>query len=245
MKALTASAQHAALEEEEELKGWHMGVVIILTVLASVGMFIVAPAFFAKFLYQRINSPFLINILEGIFKISILVGYIWSISRLKDIARVYQYHGAEHAVIHAYENGEELIASDAMAENTRHMRCGTSFLLMVMMISIVFFSLLGKPPFALRVLYHLAIVPFIAGISYEIIKLAGRNSDNKLIRLIMVPGLALQRMTTRIPSTDQLDVAIAALKELIRVESEEKEEKSTVVEVVKNVEEIRADRAKI
>lgn len=222
MKALTASAQLAAIEEEgEELKGWHMALVIVITVLIATGLFVVTPALFAKFLYGHFKSPILINLLEGSFKISILVAYIWAVSKLKDIARVYEYHGAEHAIIHAYEHGDELVPSEKMAENIRHVRCGTSFLILVMITSILVFSLLGKPPFALRVLYHLAIVPFIAGLSYEIIRIAGRHSDSKFIRFIMAPGLAMQRMTTRTPSNDQLEVAIAAFEKLIEVESAE------------------------
>lgn len=218
MKALTLSAKFASSEEEEELKGWHMVLAIVIAMSLAVGLFIITPAFLAKTMYKYIDSPVLINLFEGILKITILTIYIWSISRLKDIARVYEYHGAEHAVIHAFENNETLEPSLELSKHTRHMRCGTSFLLLVMITSILIFSFLGKPPLVERILYHLAIVPIIAGISYEIIRFAGKHSKNKLVQVLMSPGLMLQYMTTRQPSIDQLEVAMAALKELLRVE---------------------------
>lgn len=219
-KALSISAYKAAETEEEgaELSSWHMAVAVIIAVLMSSALFIVTPAFFVKFLYGTSLSPISINILEGALKIMMLAGYIGGISFMPDIKRVFEYHGAEHAVIHAFERNEELMPSEKMAQNVRHVRCGTSFLMLVMITSILVFSLLGRPPFIERVLYHLAIVPLVAGISYEIIKFAGNHSENKYVRLLMLPGLTMQKMTTRVPDTDQLEVAIATLKELVRLE---------------------------
>lgn len=226
-KTLSISAYKAAETEEEdgeELTPWHMAIAIIIAMSAATGLFVITPAFFIKFLYTTNLSSVAINILEGSLKIFILAAYIRVISFMPDIKRVFEYHGAEHAVIHAVEKGEELVPNDKMAQNIRHMRCGTSFLMLVMITSVLIFSLLGKPPFLTRVLYHLAIVPFVAGISYEIIKFAGNHSDNKLVQILMVPGLTMQRMTTRVPDTGQLEVAIATVKELIRLEESAKNE---------------------
>lgn len=223
-KALTISAQKAAETEnkageiESELSTGHMVIAIGSAVIAAVVLFIVLPAFFVKFLYTTSFPNFLINLIEGIIKVGILVGYIASISLMSDIKRIFEYHGAEHAVIHIYEMDEELVASPEMAKNIRHVRCGTSFLMLVMIVSIFIFSLLGRPPFFERVLYHLAIIPLVAGVSYEIIRFAGNHQNNKFVRLIMIPGLTLQRLTTRIPDNEQLEVAIETLKELVRLE---------------------------
>lgn len=221
-KALSISAYKAAQDEEEgiEMGFGHMVLAIAVSVAGAVSLFIAMPAFFARALYSTPLSPFFINLFEGLFKIFVLVVYIWVISRLEDIERVFEYHGAEHAVIHAYERNELLEPNAKMAKNIRHMRCGTSFLVLVMITSILIFSLIGRPPFVERVLYHLAIVPVVAGISYEIIKFAAKYSGNIFVKLIMAPGMSLQRMTTRKPDESQMQVAIETLNELVRLETE-------------------------
>lgn len=246
-KALSISAYKAAETEEEEgseLNAWHMGLAIIVAMVMATGLFVVTPAFFIKFLYTTDLSSFSINILEGSLKILILVAYISVISLMPDIKRVFAYHGAEHAVIHAYERGEELIPSENMAQNVRHVRCGTSFLMLVMITSILIFSLLGKPPFLERILYHLAIVPLVAGVSYEIIKFAGKHSESKYVQLLMFPGLTMQKLTTRIPDEAQLEVGIAALKELVRLEeSPERIDVKSVEEPLKVEEPIESEES--
>lgn len=220
-KALSISAFKAAedVEGEAELGAGHMALAIVVAVAMTTLLFIATPAFFARILYNTSLTPFFINLIEGLIKISILVGYIGIISRLPDIKRVFEYHGAEHAVIHAYERNEPMEPNKKMADNIRHVRCGTSFLVLVMITSIIIFSMMGRPPFIERILLHLAIVPLVAGISYEIIKYAGNHSNKLIVKLIMLPGMNLQRMTTRRPADDQLEVAIQTLNELVRLES--------------------------
>lgn len=218
VKAISLSAQEAADEEEEELGAKEIAVAILFAIALAVALFIALPAAFASALYRVFESVLVINFLEGLAKITVFVLYIWSISRLRDIARVFEYHGAEHKVIHAYEAGDELTVDAAQTHSPLHVRCGTSFLLLVMVLSILVFSLLGRPPLLERIAYHIAIIPLIAGLAYEIIKLAGRRRTSLVLRWIMAPGLALQRMTTREPSPDQLEVAHAALERLLVLE---------------------------
>lgn len=233
-KTLSISAYKSAEVDEEEgseLSAWHMALAIAIAMVMATGLFVVTPAFFIKFLYTTNLSSISINILEGSLKILILAAYIGTISLMPDIKRVFAYHGAEHAVIHAFERDEELVPSEKMAQNVRHVRCGTSFLMLVMITSILIFSLLGKPPFLERILYHLAIVPLVAGVSYEIIRFAGKHSESKYVEILMFPGLTMQKMTTRIPDQAQLEVAIATLKELVRLEEGGKTDEVAAVEV--------------
>lgn len=191
---------------------------IAVTVAAMViclGLFMLLPAAIVKFLGTVLHAPsFVMTILEGCIKIAIFVMYLFLVTRLNDIRRVFQYHGAEHKTIACYEAGEELTPENAMKHTRFHPRCGTSFLLIVLVISIFVFSVLSWENVWLRVVLKLLLLPLVVGIAYEIIKLAGRYS-NPLTRAVSAPGLWLQRLTTFEPDETMLEIAIAAMKPCI------------------------------
>lgn len=185
---------------------------LIISLGLSVGIFFILPTFLASsFKKIGINNTITLNVLEGIIRIIIFLLYVYLIGKMDDINRVFQYHGAEHKTIFCYENCEELTPENAKAFSRLHPRCGTNFLFLVMIVSIMVFSLSGWSSLKERILYRIILLPVISGITYEIIKWLGR-SESKLSKIIAYPGLALQKITTKEPSLDQLEVAIAALK---------------------------------
>lgn len=184
---------------------------VILALALTIGMFILLPTVVANWLKPVIDSDFVFNLVEGVMRIVIFVAYIAIISQMKDIKTVFQYHGAEHKTIHCFENNLELTPANAQQFYTLHPRCGTSFLLFVMVISFVLHLFLGWPDLVLRIVSRLLLVPVVAGLSYELLKWAGR-SDNWLVRILSLPGLYLQKLTTKEPSDEQLEVAICAMK---------------------------------
>lgn len=179
------------------------------------GLFIVLPAVAANSLDSYISNTVVYNLIEGLIRVAVFVGYLALMSLLPDIRRVFQYHGAEHKVVHTYEDGLPLTPESARGFSTAHMRCGTSFIMVVLILSVLVFSLLGRPALWLRVLERLAIIPLIAAFSYEIIRFAGRYEDSRVMKVVMAPGLLLQKLTTREPDDDQIEVAIAALEAAI------------------------------
>ena len=187
---------------------------VFVSLIFSIGLFILLPTALVGWMKKIIVSAPLLSLCEGGVRILIFLAYLFLVSRMKDIQRVFEYHGAEHKTIAAYEHGEELTPENARKYSRLHPRCGTSFLLIVMIISIVFFSFLKWETVWQRMLYRLLLLPVVAGVSYEIIKFAGR-SDSKLVKWLTSPGLALQLLTTREPDDSQLEVAIAALKSVI------------------------------
>lgn len=218
IKALTYSANESTEEEEEELSKLEIAFSIALAMGLGVLLFFIAPAVFAHLLNQYVQGSFLQNILEGAMRITIFLLYVYFISRMKDIQRVFQYHGAEHKVIHSYEAGEELSVENARKHTTLHPRCGTSFLLIVMVVSILFFSLFGVEVFWWRLLSRVILLPVIAGISYEVLKFAGKHCDNPFMKIINKPGLMMQKMTTGEPDDSQLEVALRALQGVLAAE---------------------------
>ncbi|EGO64032.1 DUF1385 domain-containing protein [Acetonema longum] len=210
LKALSFSAQ-AAGEEGEQLSTKE----IVLTMLFALGLavllFIAIPTFAAKYIYSAVSDPFLLNLFEGLLRLVIFLAYIVAISQMKDIQRVFAYHGAEHKTIHAYEAGAPLDPEHVRGYSRLHPRCGTNFLLIVMVISIITFAFLGWPSLFWRILSRILLMPLVAGISYEIIRFAGR-SQNRLVACIVTPGLWLQYLTTREPDDSQIEVAIRALE---------------------------------
>ena len=221
IRALSFSAQ-AAGEEGEELSSKE----IALTMLAAFGLavllFVVLPTYATKFIQSVVSEPYLLNLFEGVLRLTIFFTYVGVISSLSDIRRVFQYHGAEHKTIYAYEAGIPLEIESIRKYSRLHPRCGTNFLLIVMVVSIFMFAFLGWPDLWLRILSRVVLLPLVAGISYEIIRFAG-SCDNPLVAMLMKPGLWLQYMTTREPSDDQIEVAIRAL-EAVRPEEEMREE---------------------
>jgi len=209
--------------EEVEISWLQMTISIILAVALTIGLFFTLPTFLGKFIYQSIPNIFLYNLIEGLIRLTILICYIIFTSFLKDIKTLYEYHGAEHKVIHAYEAGDELTASKVSKYSTLHMRCGTAFLMIVVVISIIIFSLLGRQSLIQRIIYRIILVPLIMGISYEFIRLSGKFPESLILKIVSFPGLLLQRITTRIPSEEQLEVAIVALEKVINREIKKEE----------------------
>lgn len=187
------------------------GIVMVLSLILAIGIFMVLPYFVTSLFEDYIRSASFLAIIEGVIRIVIFVGYVLSISLMKDIRRVYMYHGAEHKCINCIEKGRPLTVKNVMRSSKQHKRCGTSFLLFVMLVSVVLFFFIRVQNPVYRVLIRIALIPVIAGISYEIIRLAGR-SNNILVRIISAPGMWLQRLTTREPDESMVEVAIAAVE---------------------------------
>ena len=184
---------------------------VIISLVFSIGIFVIGPTAVINWMTAFTENEIVLNLTEGLLRIAIFVIYVLLISKMKDIHRVFQYHGAEHKCIHCFESGRELTPENCQEFYTLHPRCGTSFLVFVLVISLIVFSFLGWPNLALRILSRLLLIPFIAGISYEVLKWAGK-SDNWFIKIISIPGLYLQKLTTAPPDNEQLEVAIAAVK---------------------------------
>jgi uncharacterized protein YqhQ len=184
----------------------------------AVGLFFVVPVGLTSLIKDQLNSSFLFWLVEGIVRTSIFLGYLLLLSRLRDLRRVFEYHGAEHKTISCYEADLELTPENAQRFSRLHPRCGTSFLLVVMIVAIFVFAPIGLPAWYWLVLTRIIGVPLIAGISFEIIKFAGRNRRRGWVRAVMWPGLQLQKLTTREPDLQQLAVAIAAMQAVLAVE---------------------------
>ncbi|HHU75422.1 MAG TPA: DUF1385 domain-containing protein [Firmicutes bacterium] len=213
-RSISSSASTALDEGEEELSGWELPLTIVVSLLAGIGLFILLPTFLMKYLRRSMEAPLLLNLGEGGLRLFIFLSYIFLISRWKEVSRVFEYHGAEHKAIACFEAGCPLTVEGARPFSTLHRRCGTNFLLIVMIISIVLFSFFGWPVLWQRVLLRLLLLPLVAGLSYEVIRLAGR-SDNLMTRIISQPGLWLQLLTTKKPADDQVEVALSALKAVL------------------------------
>ncbi|MHB0979568.1 MAG: DUF1385 domain-containing protein [Thermoleophilia bacterium] len=200
--------------------GWkEMAVTLVVALGLAVVLFVVIPLAVVKYFEHIFSNPFVFNLVEGLIRIAIFLAYVVLISLIPDLRRVFEYHGAEHKVIHAYEAGEELDPANAGRFTTLHPRCGTAFLLVVMVMAILVFSVVGKPSLLLLVVSRLVGIPIVAGLSYEVIRFAGRHKDGLVSRVVLWPGLKLQRLTTREPSAEQVEVAIVALVEVLRVDA--------------------------
>lgn len=217
LQTLVYSASMAG-EEEEKLSSTEMGMTIAVSLAAGILLFIVAPAVLTRYLRTAIPNNIVLNIIEFAIRIAFFVGYILAISRMKEVERLFEYHGAEHKAVHAYETGLPLTLENVRPQSTLHPRCGTSFLLVVFIVSMFFFAFLGWSSILLRVLSRVALMPLIAGVSYEIIRIAGRNKS-KLLQVLVYPGMLLQKLTTREPDEQQLAVAIAALQGVLEEET--------------------------
>jgi uncharacterized protein YqhQ len=210
-----------ALGEDETVDfqgpiGWGT---LIFSLSLGVGLFFVVPLLLVGLADRYIASSLLSNIVEGLIRLAIFLAYVWAIGLIPDIRRVFAYHGAEHKTVNAYEAGVELTPAEVARFSTAHFRCGTAFLLTVMVISILIFALLGRPPMALRILSRVLFLPVVAGIAYEFIKFTSRHQQNPIVRAIAAPNLALQKLTTREPDESMLEVSIAALRRVLELES--------------------------
>jgi len=197
--------------EPQKLGLMEMTVALTLALALFLGLFIVLPAVVVRQFDRYLTNTVLYNLAEGFLRISIFVLYLAAMSLLPDMRRLFEYHGAEHKVVHAYEAGLPLDNESPLSFTTIHVRCGTTFVVIVFVVSILVFSLMGRPALWVRVVERLAIIPLVAAVSYEIIRLAGRHEDSRLVRFFIAPGLWLQRLTTREPDKDELEVAVQAL----------------------------------
>lgn len=227
-KALTFSATFFEEPQEEEGKfdkfvkdkfgdktdDVIIGFSLFVSFFIAMGLFFVLPTFAAGIIKKLTSNSLIINLLEGVLRLIIFLLYLFFISKMKEIQRVFEYHGAEHKSIFCYEAGLPLTPENAMKFDTLHPRCGTNFMLIVMVISIVIFSFLGWPGLLMRILSRVILLPLVAGVSYEVLKWFGR-SESKFAKTLMYPGLLLQRLTTRTPDESQLEVAIASLKAVL------------------------------
>ncbi len=213
MRALSFSAQAAGEEDEQMTKKEIAMTILFALVLASV-LFIVIPTGAAHLAAAYTDDPIVFNLIEGGIRLAVFLLYIWGISFMGGIRRVFQYHGAEHKTIHCYEAGEALTVENVQKFPRLHPRCGTNFLLIVMVVAIVFHVFFGWPDLWLRILSRLAVLPVVAGVSYEIIRFAGR-SENRIVRIMITPGLWLQYLTTRPPEGEMVEVAIESLKAVL------------------------------
>jgi uncharacterized protein YqhQ len=224
-RALAISA-NAQLEEEdgeeaEPIGGFTWGLTIVLSMALAVGLFFVIPVGATSLIKDQLGSALLFWLVEGVLRTAIFIGYIAAISRLPDLRRVFEYHGAEHKTISCYEAGDRLVPARAELYSRLHPRCGTSFLLIVMVLAIFVFAPIGLPEWYWLVLSRILGIPLIAGLSYEVIKWAGKNRRKRWVRTLMWPGLMLQYLTTREPDREQLAVAIVALEAVLAVENPE------------------------
>lgn len=220
MKALTYSAQASGEDTEEELSDSEMAMTIATSVALAVGLFIVIPTWSMRFLHTLTEDPMLLNLAEGLLRMAIFLGYITCISCMEDIKRVFQYHGAEHKTIFTYEAGLPLTVENVRPFGRLHPRCGTNFLMIVMLISMFVFTFLGWPNLVMRIASRVVLMPVIAGVSYEIIRFAGAHNDNPIVHASIMPGLCLQKLTTREPDDSMLEVAIASVKAVLPEDDE-------------------------
>ena len=213
IRSLSYSAKMAG-EEDEQLTDREMAGTIVFALALACVLFIAIPTGAAKLFHVVTEDPVFLNLMEGFLRLAIFLAYIWGISRMKDIRRVFQYHGAEHKTIHCYEAGLPLTVENVQTFSRLHPRCGTNFLLIVMLVSIFVFAFLGWPSLAERIASRIVLLPVVAGLSYELIRLAGR-SENAFVQTAIKPGLWLQYLTTRPPEDEMVEVAIESLKAVL------------------------------
>jgi uncharacterized protein YqhQ len=231
MQALTISANTQS-GEDEKIEGPTLIITLIISLAFAVSLFFLLPAAAGHLFERLITSTFALdasqantaawigNVLEGLLRLTILIGYIWFIGRIPDIKRVFAYHGAEHKTINAFESGAELTPESVKRFSLEHPRCGTAFLLTLVVLSILFFSLLGPMPLGLRLASRILMIPILAGIAYEYIRWTANHLDSAFVKLIVKPNLALQRLTTREPDLEMLEVSIAAFNAMRAGEEE-------------------------
>ncbi len=230
MRCLMFSADVALGEEDEEsFSGPVAWGTMAVSFTFAIGLFFVLPSLVVGLIDDRIASSLLSNLLEGAIRLLLFVGYVWLIGHLPDIERVFAYHGAEHKTVNAYEAGAELTPESVRRFTTMHPRCGTAFVLSVAVISILLFSLLGRPALWLRVLSRVVLIPVVAGVAYEYTRFSARHIDKAWMRVIATPNLAMQRLTTREPEPDMLEVAITAFNCMMAAERAQIEESESPV----------------
>ncbi len=218
VRALMVASNHAT-DDEEQLSSTQVGVALTIALVAFLAIFVLGPTTLFVWLQHRLDlHGVLVNVAEGVFRVALFVGYLWALGRTKDIHRVFEYHGAEHKTIAAYEHDEELVASRIDRFPKEHVRCGTNFLIIVMIVTVFVFSLFGTPPLLWRLLSRLIAIPVIAGLAYEALRLGAKYPDSLWMRALMRPGIWLQKITTQEPDSGQIEVAVASFEEVLRRE---------------------------
>jgi len=220
MRALSYSANVGMEAEDEELSKGSMAMMLVISMGIAIGLFFVVPVLASRALEGVLGSDLASNVAEGVIRLALFFGYIVLIGRMDDIKRVFMYHGAEHMTVHAQERGDPLELDYIRKYSTAHPRCGTAFLLVVMVVSVVAFVFVGRDPFWWLLLSRIVLIPLIAAISYEVIRWSGKYSGNPLVRLITGPSLALQALTTKEPDDDQIEIAIAAMNGALDADAE-------------------------
>ena len=220
VRALLVASNHAT-EEEEQLSSRQVGVSLTIAMVAFVAVFVLGPTSLFVWLENKLDiHGVIVNIAEGVFRVALFVGYLWLIGRTKDIHRVFEYHGAEHKTIAAYEHGVELVPDRIDGYPKEHVRCGTNFLIIVMIVTVFVFSLFGTPGLVWRLLSRVIAIPIIAGGAYEALRLGAKYPESLLMRALMRPGIWLQKITTQEPDTGQIEVAVASFHEVLRREAD-------------------------
>jgi uncharacterized protein YqhQ len=220
MKALQVGARESS-EEDEQLSSTQMGASLAIALTLFIVIFILGPTVLFSWVQHRVGSDgILTNVLEGLFRVAIFVAYLFLIGRTKEIHRVFEYHGAEHKTIAAFEHDDPLDPEHVDRYSTVHVRCGTNFLIIVMIITVFVFTLFGTPGIVWRIGSRLIAIPAIAGLSYEALRLGARYPDSAVMRVLMAPGKWLQAITTQPPDRGQIEVAIASFNEVLRAERE-------------------------
>ena len=219
MRALMVAANQS-VDDDEQLTSKQIGVSLAIAMLLFIGVFILGPTTLFTWVEGRLGKGVPLLIGEGVFRVALFVGYLWLIGRTKDIHRVFEYHGAEHKTIAAYEHDDELVPSKVDRYPKEHVRCGTNFLIIVMIITIFVFTMFGTPALIWRVASRILAIPIIAGIAYEALRLGARFQGSLVMRVLMAPGIWLQKITTQEPDDAQIEVAIASFDEVLRREEE-------------------------
>ncbi len=208
-KALMFSAKEQETQEEEKITDLQIFITIIISFILGIGLFIVLPLILSKLITE---DRFLFNLIDGLLKIILFVGYLAIISFSKDVKRIFQYHGAEHMSVHCFEAKKELTIKNCRNFSPIHPRCGTSFIIIVLLLSIILFSFIWHESFFYRLIYRILLIPLIAASSYEFLKLSAKYQNNLIVKILAYPGLLVQKITTRQPDNKQIEVAIASVK---------------------------------
>jgi uncharacterized protein YqhQ len=219
MKYITLSANIQAEDEEEKIEGTSLVLTMLVSLALAVGLFFILPTVIATVLAGWTQSGhFMSNVIEGFVRLFLFIGYIWVIGRTEDIARVFAYHGAEHKTINAFEDGVDITVENVMKYPVEHPRCGTAFLLTLVLLSILVFSLFGPMTLWLKILSRVLLIPILAMFSYELIRWMGDHQENGLVKIMVAPNLSLQKLTTREPNEQMVEVAISSFKQLLQLE---------------------------
>jgi hypothetical protein len=218
IKTLLYSANVSLEDEEAQISGWLVWAMVAVSLAFAIALFFMAPLFVTRLLDPYIHSSLVFNLIEGFLRLAIFIAYLKLITLAPDIKRIFAYHGAEHKAVNAYEDGVPLEVEAARGYNTAHVRCGTSFLFVVLVIAIIVFALVGRPALWLMALSRVLLLPVLAVLGYEVVYFGANHTKNGLVRAVLVPGLWLQALTTKEPDDSQLEVALTALRKVIEVD---------------------------